>query len=248
VADESQKVSGRAVKALPNGGLIFIGFGIGVLYKTLMSGFKLWKDIPEKVFGPPLKAGSVSAEISPELLGVGYIIGPRISAIMAGGGVLSYLLLIPMIKFFGEGSSLILSPGTIPIGEMTVDDIRGAYILYIGAGAVAAGGLISLVRSLPIILHGIKSGLSDVRSGARNHATRSLRTRITRSLDGNGCSRLFVSVLAILAAPPLHMNIVVPWPLCCSAFCSSTVFFTAHGRNRVVVEPDLRHDRRRRCC
>lgn len=207
VADESQKVSGRAVKALPNGGLIFIGFGIGVLYKTLMSGFKLWKDIPEKVFGPPLKAGSVSAEISPELLGVGYIIGPRISAIMAGGGVLSYLLLIPMIKFFGEGSSLILSPGTIPIGEMTVDDIRGAYILYIGAGAVAAGGLISLVRSLPLILHGIKSGLSDVRSGARNHATRSLRTERDLSMVTVAAGCLFL-VLAILAAPPLHMNIV----------------------------------------
>src|SRR5256714_8072479 len=77
---------------------IFIGFGIGLVYKTLMSAFRLWKDTPEKVFGAPLKAGSISMEISPELLGVGYIIGPRIASIMMAGGVLRYLLLIPMIK------------------------------------------------------------------------------------------------------------------------------------------------------
>src|SRR2546426_344849 len=67
---------------------IFTGFGIGLAYKTLMAAFKLWKDVPEKVFGPPLKGGSISAEISPELLGVGYIIGPRIASIMMAGGVL----------------------------------------------------------------------------------------------------------------------------------------------------------------
>ena len=65
------------------------------------SRFKLWKDTPEKVFGAPFNGGSVSAENSPELLGVGYIIGPRIASIMCAGGVLAYLVLIPMIKFFG---------------------------------------------------------------------------------------------------------------------------------------------------
>ena len=68
-----------------------------------MSAFKLWKDTPEKVFGAPLKAGVLSAEISPELLGVGYIIGPRIGSIMMAGGVLSSLVLTPLIAFFGEG-------------------------------------------------------------------------------------------------------------------------------------------------
>ena len=82
---------------------IFTGFGIGLVYKTLMAAFKLWKDVPEKVFGAPLKGGSISAEISPELLGVGYIIGPRIASIMMAGGVLTYLVLIPLIKFFGAG-------------------------------------------------------------------------------------------------------------------------------------------------
>src|SRR5688572_27197740 len=81
---------------------IFAGFGIGLVYKSLMVAFKGWKDVPEKVFGAPLTAGSVSAEISPELLGVGYIIGPRIASIMVSGGVLAYLVLIPLIKFFGD--------------------------------------------------------------------------------------------------------------------------------------------------
>ena len=144
---------------------IFAGFGLGFLYQVLMGGFKGWKDTPEKVFGAPLKGGSIAAEISPALLGVGYIIGPRIASIMAAGGVLAYLVLIPMIKFFGENMTGVVAPGTVPINEMSPNDIRGAYVLYIGAGAVAAGGIISLFRSLPTIWSGLKGGLRDLRAG-----------------------------------------------------------------------------------
>lgn len=144
---------------------IFAGLGVGFLYQVLMTGLKGWKDVPEKVFGAPFKAGSVSAEISPALLGVGYIIGPRIASIMCAGGVLAYLVLIPAIKFFGEGMTTVLPPGTVPISEMSPSQIRGAYVLYIGAGAVAAGGIISLFRSLPTIWHGLKGGLADLRGG-----------------------------------------------------------------------------------
>src|SRR6266542_3791070 len=144
---------------------IFGGLGIGFLYQVLMTGFKGWKDTPEKVFGSPFKAGSVSAEISPALWGVGYIIGPRIASIMCAGGVLAYLVLIPAIKFFGEGMTTALPPGTVPISEMSPSQIRGAYVLYIGAGAVAAGGIISLFRSLPTIWSGLKGGLADLRGG-----------------------------------------------------------------------------------
>src|SRR5204862_4495489 len=111
---------------------IFTGFGIGLFYKTMMSLFQFWKDTPEKIFGAPFKSASVAAEISPELLGVGYIIGPRIGSIMCAGGVLSYLVLIPMIKFFGEGFANALGPGTVPISQMTPNQIRGNYVLYIG--------------------------------------------------------------------------------------------------------------------
>src|SRR3989441_907026 len=157
VVDETEQMGAKT---------IFAGLGVGFLYQVLMTGFKGWKDTPEKVFGAPFKAGSISAEISPALLGVGYIIGPRIASIMCAGGVLAYLVLIPAIKFFGSGMTTPLAPGTVPISEMSPSQIRGAYILYIGAGAVAAGGIISLFRSLPTIWHGLKGGLADLRGGS----------------------------------------------------------------------------------
>jgi putative OPT family oligopeptide transporter len=188
-------------------GTIFTGFGIGLLYKTAMSAFKLWKDTPEKIFGAPFKAGSISAEISPELLGVGYIIGPRIASIMAAGGVLSYLVLIPLIKFFGEGMTTILPPGTKLISEMGPHQIRSAYILYIGAGAVAAGGIISLLRSLPVIWHGIRTGLADFGAAAADSRARALRTDRDLSMKfvAIGC---LVLIGAIMAARSLEMNLV----------------------------------------
>jgi putative OPT family oligopeptide transporter len=186
---------------------IFTGFGIGILYKTAMEAFKTWKDVPEKIFAAPFKAGSISAEISPELLGVGYIIGPRISAIMCAGGVLAYLVLIPAIKFFGEGMSGPLAPGLVPISQMDPGQIRGAYVLYIGAGAVAAGGIISLFRSLPTIWHGLKGGLADLRGGQSGAAGRAtLRTDRDLSLKFVGIG--IIALLAvIMLAPKLHMNL-----------------------------------------
>ena len=184
---------------------IFVGFGIGLLYKTLMVAFKGWKEVPEKLFGAPLKSGSIAAEISPELLGVGYIIGPYLGAIMCGGGVLAYLVLIPLIKFFGEGLTGPLAPGTIPIRDMGPNEIRGAYILYIGAGAVAAGGIISLFRSLPIIWHGIKEGLGmvGVSTDGRGAAPRTDHDLPLRLV----LAGIIALVVAITLAPPLHMNL-----------------------------------------
>jgi putative OPT family oligopeptide transporter len=166
VADPVYREKGEASDESASGAkTIFTGFGIGLVYQVAMAALKGWKDTPQKVFGAPFKAGSLSAEISPALLGVGYIIGPRIASIMCAGGVLAYLVLIPAIKFFGEGMTTALPPGNVPISEMGPNDIRGAYVLYIGAGAVAAGGIISLFRSLPTIWHGLKGGLSDLRGG-----------------------------------------------------------------------------------
>jgi putative OPT family oligopeptide transporter len=188
-----------------NAQTIFTGFGIGLAYKTLMVALKGWKDTPEKVFGAPFKAGSVSAEISPELLGVGYIIGPRIAAIMCAGGVLAYLLLIPMIKFFGERIVGPLLPGTIPISQMGPNQIRGAYVLYIGAGAVAAGGIISLGRSLPTIWHGLREGLRDVAGPRAAAGTKRTDDDIPMRWVFGGIGLL---VFAILVARPLHMNLL----------------------------------------
>ncbi len=167
-ASPSAQAEMRAAEAAgigksPGAKVIFTGFSLGLLYTTLNLAFKGWKDVSEKVFGAPFKAGSVSVEVSPALLGVGYIIGPYIGGLMAGGGVLSYLLLIPLIKFFGEGLAEPLAPGTMLISQMGPGDIRQAYVLYIGAGAVAAGGIISLIQALPTIWHGIRGGLHDLK-------------------------------------------------------------------------------------
>ena len=186
------------------GRLIFGGFAIGLLYKTAMNAFKAWKDTPGIVFGKPLAAGSVHVEISPELLGVGYIIGPRIAATMAAGGVLAYLVLIPLIKFFGDG--LPLAPGTKAIAEMGPGEIRGAYVLYIGAGAVAAGGIISLLRSLPLIYRGVRDGLRDFGSGGGAAGAGSIRTDRDLPMKAVGIG-VIVLLAAIMAAPSLHMNL-----------------------------------------
>jgi putative OPT family oligopeptide transporter len=188
------------------GAAIFTGFGVGLIYKTAMSAFRFWKDTPEKDFGPPFDGGSISAEISPELLGVGYVIGPRISAIMAAGGVMSYLVLIPLIKFFGAAASAV-APGTTPIKDMGPDDVRGNYILYIGAGAVAAGGIISLGRSLPLIWRGIRAGLADFGAAAKESRVNAVRTEKDLSMKfvAVGCLAL---VAAIYAAPSLHMKML----------------------------------------
>jgi putative OPT family oligopeptide transporter len=199
---DEAKLGGAATSATT----IFSGFGIGLAYKALNVAFKGWKDVPEKVFGAPYAAGSIAAEISPELLGVGYIIGPRIGSLMCAGGVLAYLVLIPAIKFFGSGIPGPLAPGTEPISQMSPDAIRGAYILYIGAGAVAAGGLVSLLRSMPVIWSSILEGLKDFRGGATARRTLARTDRdLSMKLVLIGSLGL---VAAIVAARPLHMNLV----------------------------------------
>ncbi|MEK7656239.1 MAG: oligopeptide transporter, OPT family [Elusimicrobiota bacterium] len=151
---------------------VFTGFGLAVLYKVLMSGLKLWKDVPERAIGF-FKGAAISGEVAPELLGVGYIIGTRISCVMVAGGVLASWVLIPAIKLFGDGLPAPLFPATKLIRDMGPDEIWKSYVLYIGAGAVAAGGIISLFQALPVIWGSIKSGFSDLAAGSAHKGPRS---------------------------------------------------------------------------
>jgi putative OPT family oligopeptide transporter len=201
--------------------IIFGGFVIGLLYKTINVSFKAWKDTSNFVFGAPLKAGSIGAEVSPELLGVGYIIGPRIAMTMAAGGVLSYLMLIPMIAFFGELLTVPLAPGVMLIKDMTPDDIRSYYVLYIGCGAVAAGGLISLLRAMPMIWNGLRAGLAGIGKGG-SAADQTLRTDrdIPMKWVVMGC----LGIIAIITvATPLHMNFLGALLILVFGFLFSTV-------------------------
>jgi putative OPT family oligopeptide transporter len=184
---------------------IVTGFGLGLIYKLGEGVFKLWKDTPETIFGAPLAKASLAAEISPELLGVGYIIGPRIAATMAAGGVLAYMVLIPAIQFFGSVATAIIPPGKGLISAMSPSEIRSAYILYIGAGAVTAGGLISLARALPTIWRGLQGGMADF-SARRDAAAAVPRTDRDLSLKWVALG-IVVLVAAILFAHSLNMNL-----------------------------------------
>ncbi len=194
-------IAGAGISAVT----IFAGFAIGLIYKVSNIALKGWKDVPEKVFGAPMKSGSVAVEVSPELLGVGYIIGPRIASIMCAGGVLTYLVLIPLIKFFGDGLTTPLAPGAVLISAMEPGQIRGAYVLYIGAGAVAAGGVISLFRALPMIWRGLKQGLQDYR--VKGDAPSTLRTQNDIPLKWVGIG-VVVLMAGITLAPSLHVNLI----------------------------------------
>src|SRR5436190_2307533 len=196
-----------ADEAVGGGKIIIGGFAIGFLYYGLLQIFKIMKEVPEKIFGKPFEGGSISLENNPALLGVGYIIGPRISALMMGGGVLSYLVLIPAIKYFGSTAAAPLPPEpptAHAIAQMTVEEIQKGYILYIGAGAVAAAGIISLIRSIPLIWHGLKGGLADLRSSgsARENAPRTDQDLSMKWVVGG----IIALLVVMMIAPQLNLR------------------------------------------
>jgi len=205
-AHASDAVARAAADEAVSGGKIIIGgFAIGFIYYGLLEIFKAMKEIPEKIFGKPFDGASISLENNPALLGVGYIIGPRISALMMAGGVLSYLVLIPAIKYFGAAGTLPLPPETAhSIADMSVEQIQKGYILYIGAGAVAAAGIISLFRSIPLIWHGLKGGLADLRGSgvARADVPRTDRDLSMKWVIGG----IIALLIVIMIAPQLNLR------------------------------------------
>ena len=149
---------------------VYYGLGIAFLYKLFMSIFGLWKDVPTFIFGrkSALPNGTINGEITPELLGVGYIIGPRIAGIMVAGGVLSWIVLIPLITILGDKLTTIFPPGSKLISQMSPDQIWDNYIRYIGAGAVTFGGLITLIKSIPTIINAFKDSFKDIKANRAN--------------------------------------------------------------------------------
>ena len=162
-------------------GRVFWGLGIGGVYTFLMNTVQAWNSQPES--RPSWFPGSsFRANITTEYLGVGYIIGPKVSGILFAGGVVSWLLMMPAIKFFGQLSGgTAIYPSTIPIPLMTPDDMWRQYIRPMGAGAVAAAGLITLLRTLPTIISALRSGLKDVRSEGAKQAV--AKNRLERDMS-----------------------------------------------------------------
>ena len=163
---------------------VFVGFGIALVHKFLMKAMHLWKEEANQPLWTTttdaatgatttqgLKGAVIGGELSPELMGVGYVIGPKIASIVFAGGVLAYLVLAPAIVLFATHQSAPLPPATASgasgglIPNMSVSEIRNNYILYIGAGAVATGGIISMFQALPMIWVSLRGGLRDLRGG-----------------------------------------------------------------------------------
>ena len=177
---------------------VFTGFGIAFAYQVLMQGLRLWKEIPSRALGW-LRGAELSLEASPMLLGVGYIIGTRVACIMMAGAVLSYLVFAPAIRLFGDGLAAPLYPGVKLIRDMNAADIRSAYLLYIGAGAVATGGIVSLCRAIPLIISSLAAGLRDLRGSAAGGAGRSRTDRdLPMSFVGIGALALMAAIWVAL--------------------------------------------------
>jgi putative OPT family oligopeptide transporter len=191
-----------------NAKTVFMGFGIGAIYKLLNTGFKFWSDIPNRMLSF-FKGASVSAEVTPELLGVGYIIGPKVSANMMAGGTLAYLILIPAITIFGENLTSPMFPATTLIKDMSPNEVRNNYILYIGAGAVATGGIISLIKSFPTIISAFRRGFRTLLESRAGKIDKNSILRTEQDLPMTVV--VFGSlglVLAIWLAPILHINAI----------------------------------------
>ncbi|HEX7049769.1 MAG TPA: oligopeptide transporter, OPT family [Longimicrobiales bacterium] len=199
------------------GRLVLGGLGIGAAYQALANGrgLSLWPDEPTQPL--PAKA-EISGSFTPELLGVGFIIGPRIAAIMFGGGALAWLLLIPIINLWA--GDRVIYPGTIPVAEMSSAEIWNSYIRYIGAGAVAFGGLITLLKSLPTVWQSFRLGIAEITAGANEV----LAIRTDRDIGyGWVFGGAVISALALWLWPGVPVNLLGALLLVIFAFFFVTV-------------------------
>ncbi len=188
---------------------VFFGLGIGAAFKAAVGWARVVPDdVHFKV--PLLKKGQLGFEISAALLGVGYILGPRIAAVMVGGGLLSWLVLIPAIAIWGESLQAPFYPETIElIRDMEPSRLWTRYIRYIGAGAVATAGLITLIRSLPTMIESFRVGTKQLRARLGDADSTVVRTARDLPLPWIGAG---VALLALILAGAPAAFATLPGP------------------------------------
>ncbi len=179
---------------------VFYGLGIASLYKFITDGVKLFPSEIDFSF-KKFKGAGFGADVLPALIGVGYICGAKISAYMFSGGVLGWLVLMPLIAAFGGDT--ILFPGTKAISTMDTWAIWSNYIKYIGAGAVAAGGIISLIKSLPLIVQTFAKSIKDYKN--KDFGDSSVRTDADIPMKYIGIAVLAIAVIMWLL-PVIPVN------------------------------------------
>jgi putative OPT family oligopeptide transporter len=181
---------------------VFWGLGLGAIYTVFQNEnlFGAWPSTP--AYNPAKFGGSIRANTTSEYLGVGYIIGPRIAGVIFSGGVFAWLVVMPAIKFFA--GSAVVYPGTVPVSQMSPDQMWGAYIRPMGAGAVAAAGLITLLKTLPTIIGALRAGAGDLAKGA---AAAGLRRRTDNDIDMKwavaGAVLVLIMMWALLTFKPV---------------------------------------------
>ncbi len=201
----------EVLKASESGGKqaknIFIGLGVGALFKFLTSWIKL---IPghATLSIPFLPKGQVGMDLSPALFGVGYILGVRVALIMVGGGLLSWLVIIPIIATWGEGLTAPLYPETVNlIKDMSASQIWTRYVRYIGAGAVAAAGIITLIRTIPVMVQSFKVGAQELENRLEEKGS----IKVPRTSIDLPLKAVFITVAAVglfLAATPIAFGVL----------------------------------------
>jgi putative OPT family oligopeptide transporter len=217
---------------------VFLGFWIALGYALLNKLLAFWKEVPTLLATGPAAAfrnATLTTEITPEYLGVGYIIGPRIAGIMVSGSVLSWLALIPLLSMFvpteqlhGDLMKLGFSQDWIA-GNSVANQIYRAYIRYIGAGAVAMAGLLTLLRTLPTIYASVRDSVKELRGGIGGGSL--IRTErdmpITWVVAGS-------AVLALLIPLVQRMPVGFPWSLLVSLLIVVFGFFFVAVSSRIV--------------
>ena len=158
--------------------MLFTGMAVGAFYTVLEKFLRLWPAEPDLVLGSR-RLGyrtSVGADVTPELLGVGYIIGPKVAAVMLAGGAVGWLVLIPAIYLFGDVASVPVppEPETL-IRDMGSFQVWSRYLRYVGAGAVAFGGVFTLIKSLPTIVESVRLALGNIGDGGDGEVPRTER-------------------------------------------------------------------------
>ncbi|MTI60114.1 MAG: oligopeptide transporter, OPT family [Firmicutes bacterium] len=177
---------------------VFAGLGAGALYKILAEakGFNIWPTSVEWSI-PGVKGAAVGMDVLPSLLGVGFIIGPKISALMLSGGIMGWLVLIPIIALLGANSGTVIFPAEVPISQLGFWGIWDNYIRYIGAGAVALGGVISLIKALPTIWSSFKAALSGLAEDINIE-----KKRTTEDLSIKSVLLIAVAIIILIAIMP----------------------------------------------
>ena len=222
---------------------VFIGLGIGAAFKSCVEILHLW---PDKIFLkiPILKKAKLGGEPTPALLGVGFILGPRIAGIMVAGGLLSWLGIIPLIAYFGENLNVPMFPEIdLPIAQMSAEQIWDKYIRVVGAGAVAVAGIITVIKSMPTMFNSLKIGIKDFSLNKENGRVQRKRTATDLPITVLGVGVLIVATILILAPQIIGIDTSLIFRLIAAicivffAFCFVTVSSRIVGLVGVTSNP-----------